>query len=81
MKHRDYWFFEHILKEYVFLFSFVRSYSRPLPKKFANKSKKVREQFSICSRTLFCLSLTNSQAFIILHHYLSSGERIDGICI
>ena len=40
MKHRVYWVFEHILKEYVFLFSFVRSYSRPLPKKFANKSKK-----------------------------------------
>ena len=44
MKHRVYWVFEHILKEYVFLSSFVRSYSKTLPKLFANKSKILREE-------------------------------------
>ena len=52
MKHRVYWVFEHILKEYVFLSSCERSYIKDLTKIVREEIKKVREQFSFCSRTI-----------------------------
>ena len=52
MKHRVYWVFEHILKEYVFLSSCERSYIKDL-------TKIVREEIKKSSRTIFILFANN----------------------